>query len=500
MKFLFIFFLLPLKLFSQDITGVWTGTLYNDTTKQYLKYQLAISEDGKKLNGYSYTIFLINGVENIGVKSIKVKKSGGDFLIEDDKLIYNNYTEPPAKGVRIYSDLVLTQTDSVMMLAGPWKTNRTKVYESITGRISVEKKKNIEGTLIIAKLENLGLAKSLSFMNYECYASNTTIASKPSSPAVTKNASDETERNNLVADNSTTAGQRADSGFKSNLSVNNSPLNKTNASATPQNVAKSPSAVTNEKKNAGTNAHMKANGIVSNTSQPSGIDTSAQRSRTNAVTSHINATEKKDLAATNPSTRDTTIFKKADSLAIDNNFVASTKKSNEAVKEANKKLPSAHATEQLLKKEKVEQTASAKNLQTNDELIHAPALPVPKAAAEISSRKIETIKSVDIKSDSLLLTLYDNGEIDGDTVSVLMNGNVIMPMQGLTAKGISKTVYLTPEMGDSIELIMYAENLGSIPPNTGLLVVHDGESIYEVRFSGDLKKNSAIILRRKKEN
>ena len=65
MKFLFIFFLLPLKLFSQDITGVWTGTLYNDTTKQYLKYQLAISEDGKKLNGYSYTIFLINGVENI---------------------------------------------------------------------------------------------------------------------------------------------------------------------------------------------------------------------------------------------------------------------------------------------------------------------------------------------------------------------------------------------------------------------------------------------------
>ena len=53
MKFLFLIFLLPLKLFAQDITGVWTGTLYNDTTKQYLKYELAISEYDGKLSGYS---------------------------------------------------------------------------------------------------------------------------------------------------------------------------------------------------------------------------------------------------------------------------------------------------------------------------------------------------------------------------------------------------------------------------------------------------------------
>ncbi|MEP6927174.1 MAG: hypothetical protein ABI834_06030, partial [Ginsengibacter sp.] len=105
-----------------------------------------------------------------------------------------------------------------------------------------------------------------------------------------------------------------------------------------------------------------------------------------------------------------------------------------------------------------------------------------------------------IKSDSLLLTLYDNGEIDGDTVSILLNGKVIMPMQGLMSKAINKTIYLTPEMSDSIVLIMYAENLGSIPPNTGLLVVHDGEDIYEIRFSGDLQKNSAIILKRRRKN
>lgn len=135
---------------------------------------------------------------------------------------------------------------------------------------------------------------------------------------------------------------------------------------------------------------------------------------------------------------------------------------------------------------------------TNSDSIKTGIKPVNRAATEIATRKIEAIKSVIIKSDSLLLTLYDNGDVDGDTVSVLLNGKVIMPLEGLSLKAINKTIYLTPEMGDSIVLIMYAENLGSIPPNTGLLVIHDGDDIYEIRFSGDLKKNSSIILKRKK--
>jgi hypothetical protein len=45
---------------------------------------------------------------------------------------------------------------------------------------------------------------------------------------------------------------------------------------------------------------------------------------------------------------------------------------------------------------------------------------------------------------------------------------------------------------------MYAENLGRIPPNTGLLTLMDGEDRYDIRFSGDFQKNSAIILKRKR--
>ncbi|MFZ1528573.1 MAG: hypothetical protein WAT19_07480 [Ferruginibacter sp.] len=117
---------------------------------------------------------------------------------------------------------------------------------------------------------------------------------------------------------------------------------------------------------------------------------------------------------------------------------------------------------------------------------------------DLSKRKIETIDELVIEADSLRLTLYDNGEVDGDTVSIVLNGKTIVSRQGLTANAFSKIIYITPDMGDSVQLVMYAENLGALPPNSGLLVVDYDKRRKEIRFSGDLSKNAAITLKRKK--
>ncbi|MES2850607.1 MAG: hypothetical protein V4685_16225, partial [Bacteroidota bacterium] len=118
-------------------------------------------------------------------------------------------------------------------------------------------------------------------------------------------------------------------------------------------------------------------------------------------------------------------------------------------------------------------------------------------AAEIDKRVTKSDQSYYFETDSLVLTLYDNGEVDGDTVTVLMNGGIIFSKAGLSTRPNTKTIYITPTM-DSVNLVMYAESLGEIPPNTGLLIVNDGEKRYDVRFSADLKTNAAIVLRRKK--
>lgn len=119
-------------------------------------------------------------------------------------------------------------------------------------------------------------------------------------------------------------------------------------------------------------------------------------------------------------------------------------------------------------------------------------------AAEVLLRKNILQETMYFRSDSLELVLYDNGEVDGDTVSVLMNGEIIMAKQRLSTNAIRKTIYI-PANADSVELVMYAENLGTLPPNSGLLVVHDGKDIYEIRFSGDLQKNAAILLKRRRK-
>jgi hypothetical protein len=121
---------------------------------------------------------------------------------------------------------------------------------------------------------------------------------------------------------------------------------------------------------------------------------------------------------------------------------------------------------------------------------------VIKSSTGVVKRETEVIRTVQYKSDSLLISLYDNGEIDGDTVSLVLNGNIILSRQGLTDKAIRKTIAAS-EIGDSSKLVLYAENLGRIPPNSGLLILQDGNERYQIRFSGDLQKNAAVILRRR---
>jgi len=120
----------------------------------------------------------------------------------------------------------------------------------------------------------------------------------------------------------------------------------------------------------------------------------------------------------------------------------------------------------------------------------------PMAAEFVHERTAPAPQVVSFRSDSLSLALYDNGEIDGDTVSVLLNDEIILARQGLKASAIKKTIQI-PADKDEVKLVLYAENLGRYPPNTGLLVVHDGDDVYQLRFTADLQQNAVIVFKRK---
>jgi len=123
---------------------------------------------------------------------------------------------------------------------------------------------------------------------------------------------------------------------------------------------------------------------------------------------------------------------------------------------------------------------------------------VASSTLKPTERKIQKISEIFFTNDSLLLSFYDNGTVDGDTISMVLNGRIIAEKIKLTTNAYRITIPTKIAQNDSLMLIMQAESLGLIPPNTGLLIIQDGETRYEIRFEGDMQRSSAIVLRRKK--
>lgn len=102
-----------------------------------------------------------------------------------------------------------------------------------------------------------------------------------------------------------------------------------------------------------------------------------------------------------------------------------------------------------------------------------------------------------VESDTLKVDLYDNGEIDGDSISVFYNDKLIAFNRILSTRSVHFDIVLdsTKEIN---ELTMFADNLGSIPPNTALMLVNDGKKRYEIRLTSNLEKNATIRIKKKK--
>ncbi len=106
-------------------------------------------------------------------------------------------------------------------------------------------------------------------------------------------------------------------------------------------------------------------------------------------------------------------------------------------------------------------------------------------------RNSSLIKTIELENESFKVDLYDNGDIDGDSISLFYNNKLILSHKRLSDKAISLTLSADKNK-DLNELVMYAENLGEIPPNTALMVVTDGSNRYEVRITSDLQKSGTI--------
>lgn len=115
----------------------------------------------------------------------------------------------------------------------------------------------------------------------------------------------------------------------------------------------------------------------------------------------------------------------------------------------------------------------------------------PAKEMQLEKRNNELIRQITVDHDSISVTLYDNAEIDGDSITLIYNDKILTTHQLLTDKPL--TFIIKIEKGNSRnELVMYAENLGSIPPNTALMIIYDGAKRYELNIKSTQSSNGSV--------
>jgi hypothetical protein len=103
------------------------------------------------------------------------------------------------------------------------------------------------------------------------------------------------------------------------------------------------------------------------------------------------------------------------------------------------------------------------------------------------------IKRIISSEPQIKVELFDNGTIDNDTISLYHNNEQVIKKGKLNYQPLTYSFTCGNE-AVSHELILVAENLGEIPPNTAIMVVTIGKKRQEIFLTSDEKKNAKIII------
>ena len=126
-----------------------------------------------------------------------------------------------------------------------------------------------------------------------------------------------------------------------------------------------------------------------------------------------------------------------------------------------------------------------------------PAAPVKKDSVAVTAnamgRKNTVIKRIPVSVNNITLNIFDNGTIDGDSISVYYNNKLLVGNRGLSEKAIVVNLMLD-EKASQHEIVLFAHNLGSIAPNTALIVVNAGDQRFELYSSASLTENAVLVF------
>lgn len=123
--------------------------------------------------------------------------------------------------------------------------------------------------------------------------------------------------------------------------------------------------------------------------------------------------------------------------------------------------------------------------------------PASAYMSDLNGRKVRKGRNIEVHSEEITIQVYDKNEIDGDSISLYYGDSLIVQHLALVKKKVSFTIRV--DKSKPRQIVLFAENQGSVPPNTACVIIKDGRNSTEVVLQSDFKYCDSIMLTYKDE-
>ena len=116
----------------------------------------------------------------------------------------------------------------------------------------------------------------------------------------------------------------------------------------------------------------------------------------------------------------------------------------------------------------------------------------------VTKSEFNHIQEIKVDTGVVRLDFYDNAEIDGDSITVMLDNRVLVSHQKLGLKPVTLEIKVDLDHPEQ-EVTMIADNLGAIPPNTAMLIVTAAAKKYRLFLSSDKQRSAQVRFIYEKE-
>lgn len=108
-----------------------------------------------------------------------------------------------------------------------------------------------------------------------------------------------------------------------------------------------------------------------------------------------------------------------------------------------------------------------------------------------NQREIQTTQVINSEKRKILIEVWDNGKVDNDTISIKLNEEWLIKNHRIDKEKSTFEVVLKRSRN---YLVLLAENIGDIPPNTATMTIKYGNEKKQLELSSDYSKSEAVLI------